>query len=76
MIRLAVRAWLLQEGDRLSDGAEIISVHRNPATYDVAVLTNKGERLTLPGDHLVPVVTLLRGFRFSRAPRRRWFPPR
>lgn len=75
MTGLAVRAWLLKEGDRLSARAEIISVHRNPSTYDVSVLTSHGERSTFPGDHLVPV-TALREFGSSRASRRRWFPVR
>lgn len=74
MTRLMVRAWLLKEGDRLSDGTEIISVHRNASTYDLAVLTSQGERSTFPGDHLVPVA--LREFGDSRASRRRWFPVR
>jgi hypothetical protein len=60
---VCVRAWLLTEGNLLPSGARILSVRRDPTTYEVAVATDDGGRWSLPGDIRVAV---------TRPRHRRW----
>ncbi len=51
------RAWLLAEGNIFPGGATIVSVRRDPVSYEVSVSTTGGGRWTVPGHIHVQVLT-------------------